>query len=55
VATEDVVYMLDRMGVPTGLDLDRLVAAAHWLEGVLGKTPPGAVSRAGVFPPPKVA
>jgi hydroxymethylglutaryl-CoA lyase len=51
IATEDLVYMLDRMKVRHGVDLDRLVDAAHWLEGVLGKTVPSMLSKAGGFPP----
>lgn len=52
VATEDVVYMLERSGVVTGLDLDALVAGAAWLEGILGRRAPSAVSHAGGFPVP---
>lgn len=52
VATEDVVYMLERMGIATGLSLDALIDAAGWLTGVLGHDrPAAAVSRAGTFPP----
>jgi hydroxymethylglutaryl-CoA lyase/(R)-citramalyl-CoA lyase len=47
VATEDVVYMLHGEGVETGIDLDALVGVAEWLEGVLGRTLPGRVYRAG--------
>jgi hydroxymethylglutaryl-CoA lyase len=50
IATEDLVYMLDRMTVQHGVTLDRLVDAAHWLEGVLGKPVPSMVARAGGFP-----
>lgn len=50
VSTEDVTYMLERAGVSTGLDLDRLVAASHWLGGVMGRTLPSMVSRAPRFP-----
>ncbi|MGE0667223.1 MAG: hydroxymethylglutaryl-CoA lyase [Sphingomonadales bacterium] len=50
VATEDVVYMLERAGVDTGLDLDELVDGAAWLEGILGRKAPSAVSHAGGFP-----
>jgi len=50
VATEDLVYLLDREGVETGVDLDRLIGAAEWLEGVLGRQLPGRVYRAGRFP-----
>jgi hydroxymethylglutaryl-CoA lyase len=50
VPTEDVVYMLERSGVRTGLDLDRLIAAALWLGETLGRQLPAMVSRAGPFP-----
>lgn len=50
VATEDVVYMLERAGVRTGLDLPALVAANHWLGGVMDRTLPGMVARAPLFP-----
>ena len=36
VATEDVVYMLDGMGVRTGVDLDGVIAAGRRICGVLG-------------------
>lgn len=39
VATEDVVYMLEGMGVRTGVDMDRLLAATNEMSGVLGKPP----------------
>lgn len=52
VATEDLVYMLERAGVETGLDLTALVDTAHWVAGKLGKPVPGAVQRVGGFPPP---
>jgi hydroxymethylglutaryl-CoA lyase/(R)-citramalyl-CoA lyase len=47
VATEDLVYLLEREGVDTGVDLEKLIAVAAWLEGVLGRTLPGRVYRAG--------
>ncbi len=50
VATEDLVYLFDRMGQPTGLDLEELTSAASWLEHRLGKQLPGALLRAGPFP-----
>ena len=37
VATEDLVYLLEREGITTGVDLDALVEAARWLAGVLGR------------------
>ena len=50
VATEDVLYLLDREGVETGVDLDGVIATARWLEEVLGRELPGRVSRAGALP-----
>jgi hydroxymethylglutaryl-CoA lyase len=50
VATEDLVYLFDRMGVAHGLDLASVTAAAAWLEERLGKPLPGALVRAGSFP-----
>lgn len=50
VATEDLVYMLHRAGFDTGIDLDRLIDAAHWLQQTRGQVLPGMVSRAGGFP-----
>jgi hydroxymethylglutaryl-CoA lyase len=50
IPTEDLVYMLDRMGVATGIDLDRLIEAAHWIGAQLEIDLPGMVQRAGRFP-----
>ncbi|MCL4149599.1 UNVERIFIED_CONTAM: hypothetical protein GTU68_040789 [Idotea baltica] len=50
VATEDVVYMLERAGFETGLDLSKLIETSHWLEGVLGHPVASSLSRAGGFP-----
>jgi hydroxymethylglutaryl-CoA lyase len=37
VATEDVVYMLDGLGIETGIDLDALVDTAGWISERLGR------------------
>lgn len=50
VATEDVVYMLERMGVATGIDLDAVLRTAQWLGERLERPPIGGLSRAGRFP-----
>ena len=50
IATEDLLYLLDRSGIRTGYDLDRTIAAAQWLGDQMGRSLPGAVSRAGAFP-----
>ncbi|GAA3724723.1 hydroxymethylglutaryl-CoA lyase [Spinactinospora alkalitolerans] len=52
VATEDLVYALDRSGVGTGLSLPELLDAGGWLEGVLGRPLPALVRHAGGFPVP---
>jgi isopropylmalate/homocitrate/citramalate synthase len=49
IATEDLVYLLEREGVETGVDLDVLIQISEWLEGVLGRQLEGQVYRAGRF------
>jgi isopropylmalate/homocitrate/citramalate synthase len=49
VATEDVLYLLDRERVETGVDLEALIGVARWLEELLGRELPGRVYRAGPF------
>ena len=51
VATEDLVYMLGRAGIETGVDLDGMIAAARWIGEIIGKTPVSSLSRSGAFPP----
>ena len=46
VATEDVVYMLNGLGVRTGVDLDKLVDIGAWICGVLGREPSSKAARA---------
>jgi hydroxymethylglutaryl-CoA lyase len=48
VATEDLVYMLEGMGIRTGIDLERLVEAARAAESIVGHNLPGKVHRAGI-------
>jgi hydroxymethylglutaryl-CoA lyase/(R)-citramalyl-CoA lyase len=50
VATEDLVYLLEREGVETGVDLDALIAVAAWLEGIFGRKLEGQLYRAGTWP-----
>ena len=45
--TEDVVYMLEDMGVNTGIDLVGIIEAAHLLEKTLGQILPGQVMKSG--------
>ena len=50
VATEDLLYMIQRMGFETGVDIGGIMETARWLEGPLGAAMPAMVTRAGVFP-----
>ena len=50
VATEDVVFMLERAGFDTGIDLGKMIETAKWIEGELGHPISSNLSRAGVFP-----
>ncbi|HEY1881339.1 MAG TPA: hydroxymethylglutaryl-CoA lyase [Caulobacteraceae bacterium] len=50
IATEDLVYMLERAGFETGLDLDALIAAGRWIGEKIDKPPVSSLSRAGGFP-----
>src|SRR5438552_3930778 len=46
VATEDVVYMLNGLGVRTGVDLEKLVEIGAWICVVLGREPSSIAERA---------
>lgn len=46
VATEDLVYMFERMGIPTGCDLEALVTLAREAEAIPGAQPGGRVRQA---------
>ena len=47
LATEDLVYMLQGMGIETGVDLDKLIEAGRVAEAVVGRRLPGKVHQAG--------
>ncbi len=50
IPTEDLVYMLQRMGEVPELSLPTLIDTALWLEGNIGRRLPGMLMRAGIFP-----
>ena len=50
VPSEDVVYMLERAGISTGMHLDRLIAVSHWLSDIMGRKLPGMVAQSPPFP-----
>jgi isopropylmalate/homocitrate/citramalate synthase len=51
IATEDLVYLLERMGVDTGVDGAAVAATGLWLGQRLGKQVPALLGHAGPFPP----
>lgn len=50
IATEDLLYLLDRSGVHTGVSMEKAIETAKWLETKLGKASPGLLMKAGGFP-----
>ena len=46
VATEDVVYMLEGMGIKTGVDMEKLVAATNEVSRLIGRAPVSRVASA---------
>jgi hydroxymethylglutaryl-CoA lyase len=49
ISTEELVYLMDRSGVSTGLDLEALIEVNHWFESILGRPMPSLVARAGNY------
>jgi hydroxymethylglutaryl-CoA lyase len=49
IATEDLAYLFERSGLPTGLDLERLLVDSGWLGERLGAALPALLPRAGAF------
>ena len=49
IPTEDLVFMLQRMGIETGVDLEALIATGRWLQARLGRPVPGMLVKAGKF------
>ena len=50
IPTEDLLYMLGRMGIETGVDLGRAIETARWIEQHVGHAVPGMMVKAGDFP-----
>jgi hydroxymethylglutaryl-CoA lyase len=55
VASEDVLYMLQGLGIETGVDLDALIAAGRFISDHLGRAPASKVSRARLASAPRTA
>jgi hydroxymethylglutaryl-CoA lyase len=47
ICTEDLVNMCEQIGIPTGIDLERLIALSRGLPALLGHQVPGQVAKAG--------
>jgi hydroxymethylglutaryl-CoA lyase len=50
IPTDDLVYMLDRSGIQSGVSLEKIIATSNWLSAELGRTVPAMLPRAGTFP-----
>jgi hydroxymethylglutaryl-CoA lyase len=50
IPTEDLLYMLQRMGIRTGIDLEQTISSGRWLQDQLGRNVPGMLVKAGGFP-----
>jgi len=51
ISTDDLVYMLNRSGIKTGVDLVKVIDTSLWLENLLKKPVPSQVAKSGIFPP----
>jgi len=50
IPTDDLVYMLDRSGIETGVSLEKIIDTSRWLEAELGRSVPAMLPKAGMFP-----
>ncbi len=50
IGTEDLLYLLSESNIETNIDLNKIITLSHWIETILKKPAPSAVSQAGGFP-----
>jgi hydroxymethylglutaryl-CoA lyase len=50
IPTDDLLYMLDRSGVITGVSLPKIIETSQWLQAQLGRGTPAMLPKAGIFP-----
>jgi len=50
IPTDDLLYMLDRSGIVTGVSLEKIIQVSEWLAAELGRGVPAMLPKAGVFP-----
>ncbi len=55
VATEDVLYMFQKMGVKTGIDLKKVLSIAPWLQQQMGKELPSKLGNVGLLKPQPIS
>jgi hydroxymethylglutaryl-CoA lyase len=55
IPTDDLLYMLDRSGVETGVSLEKIIDVSRWLEEELGRSVPALLPKAGGFPTGRAA
>ena len=50
IPTDDLLYMLDRSDITTGVSLRNVIKTTEWLESQLGRSVPAMLPKAGIFP-----
>ena len=50
IPSDDLLYMLSRSGIETGVSLEKIIATSEWLEVQLGRKVPAMLPKAGIFP-----
>ena len=50
IPTDDLLYLLSRSGIETGVSLSRIIDTSRWLEDALGRGVPALLPKAGMFP-----
>ena len=54
IPTDDLLYMLERSGIETGVSLGKIIDISRWLESELGRGVPALLPKAGMFPAGRV-
>lgn len=50
IPTDDLIYMLERAGIETGVELEKIIETSNWLKEQLGRDVPAMLPKAGIFP-----
>lgn len=54
IPTDDLIYLLDRSGIDSGVSLAKIIDVSRWLEKQLGRSVPAMLPKAGLFPKDRV-